>query len=144
MAFKDLTISFILIGIFVFSLLSISITLTNNNNSNNSILNETSISESYGNLSSFYGATGRLNTDINASQTTFEEDKPTDFGDGITLTSIVSVGKTLTGTIKVIVSVTLNLIEQRLGVPKTVIYAVMSIIVLLSIVYLWRLIRVGE
>ena len=146
-----LIISFSLIGLFVFAMVTFGVGLSENNaNPNQTILENQVLSDSYNNLDTQFET---FSNQVNASRTIFESNSGNfilNIGD-LLLNGILTIGKTLTSGLAGFVSITLGLIFGTIFGGSTeanpfaiVTTLITSIIILLAILWAWRLFKQGE
>lgn len=138
MAFKDIFIKLMMVGVLFLSIMSWIIITQTDNNQANLITNNTLINQSFGidsgSLSSGLAST-KSQGDIASGS--FENATPTsDFG-FVTITSIVSPTRIFRGLIIGTYNVLIALPAQFLGVPDVIIAVINSILSLLLILGVW-------
>ncbi len=138
---RELIISGLLIGLFLFAIVNFGISLANDNQTNVSILDNEEYNQSF----------GILKQDLTDSQATAEAqrqaqetDIPSEESESLPLKSAPKIGKAYTGMLKNTYDLTLGLIGKTLGISPVVL-AIMTTILLLSITMLiWAWIRSGR
>ena len=141
MEFKDLIITALLVGLFIFAVISFGVQLSKNNNANMSILNNPSINKSFVSITS----------ELEEAEDTAESGRvglwsgiPILEEVGIVLDSIVSVGQVFSGMVIGVFGITFELITTTLGIPPIVL-GVITAIILISIVLLaWSVFKAGK
>lgn len=141
MEFKGLIITALLVGLFIFAVISFGIQLAENNNANMSILNNPSINKSFASITS----------ELEEAEDTAESGRvglwsgiPILEEVGIVLDSIVSVGQVFSGMVIGVFGITFELITTTLGIPPIVL-GVITAIILISIVLLaWSVFKAGK
>lgn len=141
MDFKNLTIIMLLLGLFIFAIMSASIGLTSENNVNNTLMESESINSTFGNLQTQLETT---QSTTNGTKSAFEQETPTLGTDSFLFSSIINAGKVFTTLISSIFNLTFGLISEVLGISP-IILGVLSAILLLSIILLaWKLYKTGK
>jgi len=147
---KTLIISFLLVGLFTYSFISFGDKFQNDMDANQTLLNE-----SDSNLNSTYGFF-RTNLEesedtANTSRTSFESEKVTSEFGSLTLSSVVGVAKSFTGTMIGFFNVIFDLIKVVFGFDEgnsaafTAVIGTLSAILLITIIFFaWRWIRTGS
>jgi len=137
---KSFVISSLLIGLFAIALVSFGVKIAENNNANQTILDNEAISSGY----------TSINSSLAKSQTDFENQSGTFFSEapiigeiGIILTSIVNVGKVITGTARGIYDLTIGMIFSTFGINNIVLTVITSIILITIVLIVWRTYRSG-
>ena len=134
MAFKDIFIKLMLVGVLFLSIMSWIIITQTDNNQSNLITNNTLIEKSYGNLS-IQLTSAQSQADIASG--TFTNITPTSNLGFVTVTSIISPTRIFRGLILGTYNVLIALPAQFLGVPPVIIAVINSILVLLLILGVW-------
>ena len=134
MAFKDIFIKLMLVGVLFLSIMSWVIITQTDNNTLNLITNNTLINQSYGDLSSNLGNT---QSQADLASRTFTNVTPTSNLGFVTVTSIVSPTRIFRGLIIGTYNVLIALPAQFLGVPDVIIAVINSILSLLLILGVW-------
>ncbi len=125
----------------MFVLISTGVYIHVNNDSNNSILSNPSFNNTYYNLSSSFT---NAEKDINESKENFENEEPLNFGDGITLKSILNVGKTATKIMIGTVNIIISFFQNTFKIPIAILSLIIAMVLITIVLYIWRLIRLGE
>lgn len=138
--FKDLWITFAIIGLVLFCIIAFVVQFQTDNNQDESILDNPIINKTYGslgsNLSSFSGIT-------QGQKDNFEAEVPTSSFGSLVIFSIVSSGKILNGMITGIYNILIVLPAQILGINEIIIGVFSSILIVSIILLIWRLIKNG-
>ena len=139
--FRNLIVSFILISLFFFALLSFGINLAINNSSNQSILDNNVINTAFGNLSTQIGTiNSTAATQLNATQQEAPQQPTGDF----TLTGVIGSVWKFAG----IITGSFNLIfvaaATILGIPVEVLIVLGGILSIMIILLAWRVFKAGE
>lgn len=145
MEFKGLLITTLLIGLFLFAIISFGVNLSLDNNQNATILQNKAINKTF----------GQLGTNLSNSRSTAEGQKtatetevPTAGSDSLLLLSIKSAIKVFSSTMTNIYNLTFGLIFETLGLSAgtgAVILGTMFAILAIVIVFLgWRVLKAGE
>jgi len=141
MEFRKVWISFVLIGLFVFALLSFIVQFQSDNEQEENILGNSIINETFKNLEtnlSNFSSTSQSQKD------NFESEVPsTSFG-SLIIFSIVSSGKIFSGLLIGIYNILIILPASIFGVSQVVIGVASSVLVFSIILLLWRLYKTGE
>ena len=140
-SFRELFITFALIGLFVFAAISFIVTTQRDNNVNQTILEDDVINRTY----------ARLETNLSEFRTTaqtqkesFEEEIPERGFGSLLIFSIVSVGQKFTGLVAAVYNIIIVLPASILGIPKVVISVLSSILIISLILLAWRVYRLGS
>lgn len=140
--FKSLFVGIILSGLFLFSLISFGIMTGSNNLDNQSIIQDPRINQTYSRL---YGNLTTQQSVAENQTTNFEKENPTDSFGSLLFFSIVSFGRVIRSTLISMYNVTFGFVfEVLLGatyLPVTL--AIGGILLVVLIIYLWRLFRIG-
>lgn len=139
-SFRDLFITFALIGLFVFAGISFIVTTQQDNDVENTILDDEIINRTYikleTNLSDFESTT-------QTQKESFEEEIPERGFGSLIIFSIISVGQKFTGLIAIVYNVLIILPASILGIPKVVISILSSILIVSLVLLIWRVYRIG-
>lgn len=139
--FKDLFITFALLGVFALAMFSFGVEISINNNSNNSLGNEPSMK----NLnSSLISDLSSFNSKANSSKSNFESESPTSGFGELIIFSIISAGKVFTGMIFGIFNGLFLPLSQVIGISVVVLGVIASILTISLIIYAWRVYKSGE
>ena len=134
MAFKDIFIKLMLVGVLFLSIMSWIIITQTDNDQSNLITNNTLINKSYGDLSSQLTST---QSQGDTASGTFTNITPTSNLGFVTVTSIISPTRIFRGLILGTYNVIIALPAQFLGVPPVILAVINSILVLLLILGVW-------
>lgn len=140
-SFREIGISVILVMVFTFSLFAFGSQLAEDNNSNSSILNNPIINQSYQDIK----------TNLNQSNIIAEEQKQSWYKDVPILQDAGLVWGSITGMVRVFFDIIIgsyNLFKTlfiKTGiVPAIVLTAIVTIILMSTLLLIWRLIRTGD
>lgn len=140
MELRGLLINVLLVGTFIFAMISVSVFLTSENNVNNTLMDNSAIN------STFKSIETELQTkqsETNETKTSFEKDDVT-IGDELTFGSIIGAGRKYGSMVIEILILPLVLVSQILNV-NSIILGVIGAIILATIVFLaWSLYRTGK
>lgn len=139
--FFDLFVSFMFIGLVVFSLLAFAIITQEENNTPQQITDNPLISNTYGNLSADLG---NLRDKSQAQKTLFESENPTGGFGTILLFSIVSAGKVFNGMVVGVFNTIIKLPVVFLGLDPLVISVLSTLLIITIITSLWTLYKLGS
>ncbi len=142
--FRQLVVGFLIVGIFMFSLISFGITLQTQNNSSQSLLDDSTFNDTFGDLQ----------TEIQGSKVVadnqreaFESQEPGAGGFNFDLTSIIGAGIKFTDFLSSaggMITIILTAPQVYLGIPGIVTIGIASLITITIILLAWRLYRTGE
>lgn len=144
MGARDMVISFMVIGLFVFSMISFGVGIAVLNDGQ-SISDDPKIGDAFEDYKAQLNVT---QAEAQAQRDSFDSEKPTlSFGE-ILFESIVGVGRTFTSSMVTFVDITFGLVFTVIfgaGSAFAVVLGVMTSIVLITIVFLlWRVVKAGE
>ncbi len=134
MAFKDIFIKLMMVGVIFLSVMSWIIITQTDNNTENLITNNTLINQSYGDLSSNLGST---QSEADKASGVFENITPTSTLGFVTVTSIVSPARIFKGLTIGTYNILIGLPAQFLGIPEVIIAVLNAILALLLILGIW-------
>lgn len=140
--FSDSFVSWVLLGLFVVSMIAFTIGIQEKNGLESTIGNDSIINSSYVSLTN----TLSESTDTaNSSKTAFESDiePQTSFGD-LVFVSILGVGKTITGMIIGVYNILFVLPTTKLGIPKLITNVLSTLIIMTLVLMAWRVYRSGD
>lgn len=140
---KTLIISFLLVGLLLYALISFGVQFQTDMEANETILNEKILNNTYGGLR--VNLTSGEDT-ANASRTNFErEEAKAEFG-SLTLSSVVGVAKSFTGTMTSFFNVFFGLlVVVLLSKEFLIVTGTLAAILLITVIFLgWRWIRTGS
>jgi len=139
-SFKGLLITFILVAVFIIAMVNVSLNIGDDNDTNISILDNPALNRTFGGLQT--DLTNAEST-VNASKTSFEEEKTSiEFGE-LTFKSIVGSGKKFTGILFGTVGLIFGLIFSVFPLA-ILIGAIFTLLTISVIFFLWRLYKQGE
>ncbi len=140
-SFREVFITFALIGVFVFAGISFIVVTQRDNGVENTILENDVINRTYSNLETDLSG---FSSNASAQKGKFEEENPERGFGSLIIFAIVGIGRKFTGMIIGIYNIIIVLPASLLGIPSIVI-SVMTAILLVSLVLLaWRVYRVGS
>ncbi len=139
-SFKALFITFVLVAVFIVAMVNFAVNIQTTNDANSSILDNPVLNNTFGGLQTDLTS---AEATVNASKTSFEEEKTSiEFGE-LTFKSIVGSGKKFTGVLFGVVGLIFGLIS--LVFPLAVLIgAIFTLITISVILFLWRLYKQGE
>jgi hypothetical protein len=140
MEFKSFYFSMLLVGLCVVGIFGFVISVQNNYSVQNPIVNNSNMAF-VNNLTTTLGGTQATAT--NAQNATYSAPPSVDTG-GLMLTTIVSGGQILTGTIQAIYDGTIGFVANILGVSSIVIVVFSAMLIGGLILMIWSLIRLGR
>lgn len=140
--FKTIFVSLILAGLFLFCMISFGVMTGQNNLPNQSIINDPRINDTYSKL---YSNLTQLQTTAQDQRSNFEKENPTDSFGSLLFFSIVSFGRVIGSQMLSMWNVTFGFVfDVLLGITfLPVLTAVGGILLVVLVLYLWRLYRVG-
>ena len=138
---KSLIISGLLVGLFIFAIISFGIRLTAENSVYNPLMENEAFNSSF----------GELETQLKDSKTTSEgqltvqqETNPTTSSGDLLLTSTPSTLASFVSMFRNIYNLTFGLLESALGIPAVILYVITSILLISTILLVWRAIKAGS
>jgi len=139
---KNLFISFVLIALFSFAIISFGINIESVNHGNQTIMQDQRINNTYGNIVNSLQSAQKNATN---QQSVYNQDNPVIASNNLVLTSIVSIWKVFTGSIIGFYNITIGLVfESLFGSTFSAIFAgLTTIFIVLLILMGWQLIRTG-
>jgi|TARA_Y100000310_G_scaffold97876_1_gene95551 hypothetical protein len=140
MEFRKFWVSFILVGLVLFSLMAFVVQFQEDHGKS-TVLENSVFNDSYQALQT--NLTGFRDTSQSQKEN-FEADPPTLSFGALIIFAIVSAGQIFAGMIVAIFNILIVLPASFLGIPPLVIGIFSSILVLTIILLLWRLFKVGE
>ncbi len=143
---KQIGLSLLMVGVFVFAMLNFGVNLATDNNANQSISDNPSVGNFIGNLSTNLDS---YDEQVNASQESFSRSKPTVGGESLQIESVASIWSTLLTIPFTLFNLTLGFILTNIfggsgggfAFVFTIILAAVSAVILL---YAWKWIRSGD
>lgn len=136
MDFKKLFVSFALLGLVIFGMLSFTIIFQNDNNANENILEDDIINSTYYTL---YGNLSNAETSSKEQNIIFGNVTPTESYGEVQVDSVVSPTKAFKSIILGIYNVLIKLPTQLLGVPPIVMAMISAILIMLLIIGIWAI-----
>lgn len=137
--FKDIFVTFALVGLFVFAMLSF-VYITQQDNNVDTILENDLMNRTYQGLNTNLSA---FRSDSQTQRENFESDVPTAGFGSLLIFSIVSAGKVFTGMIVAVFNLIVVLPATFLGISPIVMSVLSSILITLIVLGLWRLYKLG-
>jgi hypothetical protein len=139
--FKGTFITFIIVGLFVFAMISGVVIFERSNGISDGIINNSVINKTYVDLNDKISSG---ESDINNQNTVQDEESPSVSSGDFNLFSIIGLSKTAKGIVVGVYNTIIVIPSRLLGVPQVVI-SVLTIILVISLILLaWRLIKIGE
>ena len=143
---RQVGLSLLAIGVFVFAMLNFGVDLASDNNANQSISDNPSIGNFIGNLSTNLD---NYDEQVNASQESFSKSKPTVGGESLQIESVASIWKTLISIPFALYNLTLGFILTNIfggsgggfAFIMTILLAGLSAVIIL---FAWKWIRSGD
>ena len=139
-SFRELFITFALIGIFVFASISFIVTTQTDNEVENTILENEDINRTYVDLESNLNST---RSQVQTQKDSFESENPERGFGSLIIFSIVGVGKTFAGITLGVYNIFIVLPSAVLGIPRIVVGILTAILVVSLILLIWRVYRAG-
>lgn len=140
MDFNKMWVSFVLVGLAVFALISFVVNLSTDHGQDTILENEV-FNNTYEALQTDLGEIGGT---AQTQRENFEADPPTvEFG-ALVVFAIVSAGQIFAGTIISLYNIFIVLPSTFLGIPQIVVSVLSGIVIITIILSLWRLYKVGE
>lgn len=142
---KGLLVGALLVGLFLYAMISFGYNLGVDNNANKTILDDPIMSDSFSELEDQLQSTQGV---VEGQDTGFANDIPTIGSDSFLFSSIISVARALKGTAVGIYNLTFGLIARRLGLGQgaglVVLGTMVSIVTITFIFLMWRFFKTGE
>ena len=138
--FSELFVSFMLIGLVIFSLFAFGVNFQEENNVENKFIEESLMNDTYSNLRTDLGS---LRDKNQAQKTLFESENPTSGFGSILLFSIVSSGKVFNGMIVGLFNTLIKLPVAFLGLDPVIVSVLSTILILIIIIGLWVMYKLG-
>ena len=130
----------IIIGLFVFAIISFGVGFGTDNHANTTLLSDQRINDSYRDINS---TLTQSQSSINESLAAFEADNPLEGAASLLFKSVPSGLKTIASAVKLVYNISFGLVFDLLGIPA-IVGVSLSIILLVSILLLsWRVIVRG-
>lgn len=140
-SFREVFITFALIGVFIFATISFVIVTQRDNGVTNTILDNEIINRTYTNLETDLGG---LSSNASTQKESFESEIPERGFGSLIIFAIVGVGNKFTGMIVGIYNILIVLPASLLGIPSVVISAMTAILLISLVLLVWRVYRVGS
>ncbi len=138
--FYELFINWMLVGLVVVSLLSFGVFWQEDNNVERKFIEDSLMNQTYFNL---YGNLSGFRDDSQTQKTLFESENPTSGFGTILLFSIVSSGKVFNGMVIGVFDTIIKLPTVIIGVDKTVLSVIGTMLLLTIIIGLWAVYKLG-
>lgn len=141
MGFKELTIGLIMISLFSFSLINFVIMTQQDNEVTDKVINDPALN---GINDTLYDSFYNLQDTAQGQREVFEGQEAVGSTDeGFSLTAIVGNVKTFFSTAMLSVNVVFSLIQRSLGIPSIVLNLLLGIIIIVTLLLIWRVIKGG-
>lgn len=142
MGFKDIIVGLVIIGLFAFSIINFAFQLQVNNDVNQTILDDPSLA---GLNTTLRNNLGNIESTAQTQREVFEQQEAQGgtADEGFSLTSIVGIVKTFFSTAIGSYNIILTLISNVFGIPPIVLNLLLGIIIIIGLIFIWRLIKVG-
>lgn len=141
MNFKDYIIGVVLLGIFIFAMMSGNVLLSKQNNANNTLMENEAVNRTFGNLTTILG---NISNESQTAKTKFEQEKSSIATGFFLLGTILSIGKTFITMMVSVYNLTFGLIASVLGVSKMVINVLAGIFIVIMVLSAWALYKTGK
>ena len=139
--FRNLIVTALLGGLFLFALINASIFMTTNNNANNTLLDNEAINSTFGQLESDLKTT---QNSAEEAKTGFEEESPTIGTDSFLFNSIIGAGKIFTGMWRNMYNLTFGLVSETIGISPIVLGTLTTILLMTITLLAWSLYKTGK
>ncbi len=139
-SFREVFLTFSLIGIFVLAGISFIVTTQRDNGVENTILENDVINRTFTNLESDLGG---FSSNASTQKESFESEIPERGFGSLIIFAIVGVGNKFTSLIVGVYNIFIVLPASLLGIPSVVISVLTSILLLSLVLLIWRVYRVG-
>lgn len=140
-SFREVFLTFALIGLFVFGILSFGIKIQQDNEVSDTILNNSQINSSFEKLQTNLSS---ISDQTQEQRENFESEIPERGFGSLLIFSIVSVGQRFTAIIIAVYNVLIVLPATILGISPIVTGVLGSILIVSLILLVWRVYRVGS
>jgi len=142
MNMRSLIISALLIGLFMYAMISFGAQLAIDNEANQSILDHDSINDSFRGLDT---QLGNAQDQAQSQRVGFEgENIEDERSDSLLFLSIVSAARVFTSMLINIYNLTFGLASETLGINPVIIGVFSAILLIVLLLMAWRLIKTGE
>jgi len=141
MAIKKLFISFAMVGLFVFAMMSFIVTTQQNNEMDETILSNPTLNKSYFNVNDSISDYKKDGQEQSLLQ---DEDDPLTEGGNLLFTSITGTGKIVKGMVGGVYNALIGIPSKLLGLPAVVVSVFTGILAIMLLLGAWRLYKAGE
>ena len=139
---KNMFVSSVLIGIFVFALFNFSINVASDNDLNTSIMDDNTMNESFDDFSSDLDS---IKATAESQKTSFFEGIPVLEEVGIVVGGIVGVATTMFSFLTGLYDVIFELVSETLGMNNKIVFGAVTALLIFTIILLtWRVYRAGS
>ena len=139
--FRGLLISFLLVGLFTFSMITFGDKLIDDNEGNESVIDHPAVqtlnTTIFGNLSD-------TQSQAQTKRESFEEEEPSAGFGTLLLFSLVEVARAFTSTFVVLYNVLFGFARDILGIPTIAMITIGATMLITVILLSWRLFKTGE
>ena len=137
---KSLVITSLILGIFIIGMVNVHVYLATENDRNATLLENSAISEAYGNLSL---SVNTSESEVNESVSGFlsEKDILSEFGDLTYISFVGSIKKIFSAPVRIFNILTA--LFETLGVPKALVVTIMSILGIVMLFLGWKALKTG-
>lgn len=139
--FRNIVIAFLLVGLFMFSLISFGVELAADNEINQTILSHPTINSSYQKIESNLSTAAST---ASGQRANFETEIPTESFGSLLFYSIVSAGKVFGGMMASMYNLITGSFSEVLGVSPIVLGTITAIILMSMVLLAWRVYKSGE
>lgn len=139
-SFREVFVTFALIGVFVFAGISFIVTTQLDNDVENTILENEVINKTYTNLETDLGDFG---SETQTQKESFESEIPERGFGSLIIFAIIGVGQRFTGMITGVYNIFIVLPASILGISPVVIGVLSAMLMVSLILLVWRLYRTG-
>lgn len=141
MGFKEIVLGIVIVGLFALSLITFGGQVAINNNASQNILDDPAIS---GFNETLRGHLQGIESSAQNQREVFENQEAQGGADeGFSLTSIVSISKTFIGTAISTFNLIFGVVADVLGIPPIVFNVILGGIIIVILIFTWRLIKAG-
>jgi len=138
--FSSLLVTFIVIGLFTFCLITWGYLIQTNNGATETIINDTIISSAY---TKIQGNLSELQSTAQSQRESFEKDEASTGIGELIFGSIRGTAKVFTSSVISFIGI-IGTLPAILGVPSIVLGVITAIFIVLIILSIWRLVKIGE
>lgn len=142
MGFKEIIVSITFVSLIVVAMIMFNSQLVTENGGNITVLDDDSISDEYDSIN----ATLRdMETEANNTKTAFvNEDRNLFTGAFLFFSSIFNLGVNFMSLAITSTNATFSLVSEVLGIPPLVMIVISSLLILIFVIYIWRLIKTAQ